>query len=105
MKDKASYSASIVFSMVALILLIVNVYLTVAVRAKQTDLGERQAEIASGQTLSQLNQSVVRALAEASVKHNDAHVRDLLASQGITMKTEPTATAVPPVPKAPVEKK
>ncbi len=97
MKEKASYSASIIFSMVALILLIVNIYLTVVVRNNQSDLGERQAQIAGGQTLSQLNQNLVRAMAESSVKHNDAALRELLASQGITMKTEPA--------KAPAEKK
>jgi len=98
MKDKASYSASIIFSMVAIILLLVNIYLTVSVRASQADLGERQAQIAGGQTLSQLNQSLVRAMAESSVKHNDSALRELLASQGITMKTEPAT-------KAPAEKK
>jgi predicted Zn-dependent protease len=96
MKEKLPYWASILFSTVALVLLFVNIAITNANRALQIDVAQRQNTIVGGQQLAQVNQGLVQALAEAAFKNNDTQMRDLLATQGITLKNEPaTAPATP----------
>jgi hypothetical protein len=89
MDEKLSYWASVIFSAIALVLVIVNISISNINRAAQTDVAQRQATISGGQTLSQLNQNLVQALAEAAFKNNNLQLRDLLATQGITVKSEP----------------
>lgn len=93
MDDKASYWASVGLSALALLLLVTNVALVNSNRNLQTELGQRQNVINSGINLSQLNQGLVQALADASVKNDDKEIRDMLAAQGITIKSkgEPAA--------------
>ncbi len=90
MKEKLAYQASVFFSVVAVVLLVVNVSLANVNRSKQNDIAKRQNDITSGQTLAQLNQGLVRAIADQSIKNNDSQLRDLLTSQGITLKNETT---------------
>ena len=54
--------------------------------------------ISSGANLSQLNQSLVQALADAAVRDNDADIRALLAAQGITVKENAAAKPVAAAP-------
>lgn len=100
MTDKIPYSASVLFSAVAIVLLVVNISLANENRAKQLDVAQRQSTITNGQALAQLNQGLVQAMAEASLKNNDLQLRDLLTAQGITLKNEAAATA----PAAPATK-
>jgi predicted Zn-dependent protease len=86
MDEKLTYWGSVIFSALALVLIVVNISLSNANRALQADVSQRQATINGGQALSQLNQSLVQALAEASVKDNNTQLRDLLSTQGITLK-------------------
>jgi hypothetical protein len=95
MKYKLPYYASVLFSVVAIVLLVVNISLANANRAKQADLSQRQATITSGQSLAQLNQGLVQAMAEASLKNNDLQLRDLLTAQGISLKSDAAAAAKP----------
>ena len=88
MNQKLPYGASVLFSVIAIVLLVVNVYITTVVRTKQADLAQRQTTIANGQALAQLNQNLVRAMAESSIKNSDTQMRDLLTAQGITIKSE-----------------
>jgi hypothetical protein len=92
MKEKLAYQASVFFSVVAVVLLVVNISLANINRAKQNDVAQRQSTIASGQTLAQLNQGLVRAIADQSIKNNDSQLRDLLTSQGISLKNDTTKT-------------
>ena len=56
-------------------------------RHLQDEVNQRQAAIQRGMTLSQVNQGLVQAMAEAVARDNDTGMRDLLASQGITIKS------------------
>jgi len=86
MGEKLAYKIATFFSAIALILLITNIVLALGNRSLQAEVSARQATLNSGQGYSQLNQSLVQALAEASVKSGDSQIRGLLASQGITVK-------------------
>ena len=107
MKEKLPYWASVILSAFALVLLVVNITVANANRAKQQELAQGQSKIASGQTLAQLNQGLVQAIAEASLKNNDLQLRDLLTMQGITLKAEqaPKAPESAPAPAAKSDKK
>ncbi len=91
MDDKAAYWASVGLSALALLLLITNVALVNSNRNLQTEASQRQNTINNAVNLSQLNSSLVQALADASIKDNDKDIRDLLASQGITIKPKAEA--------------
>ena len=97
MKEKLPYWASVLLSTVAIVLLVVNISLANANRTKQVELSQRQTTITEGQSLAQFNQGLVQALAETSLKNSDLQVRDLLTSQGITLKSEqaPASDAKP----------
>ena len=60
-------------------------------RTAQDTIAKNQASINKGLSLSQLNQNLVQALAEASTKEDGAPIKELLAAQGITLKTPPAA--------------
>ena len=90
MNEKLPYWVSVGFSALALVLLIVNVSLLNVNRTIQLDVTQRQSTISGGQALSQVNQGLVQAMAEAAVKNNNIQMRDLLTAQGITLKNEPT---------------
>lgn len=85
MNEKILYWASVGFSALALILLSGNVAMINANRAQQNEFTSRQSTINGGTTLSQINQSLVQALAQASVDNDDKDIRQLLTAQGITV--------------------
>jgi len=91
MKEKIAYQAAVLFSVVAVVLLVVNISLANSNRAKQVELGERQTTIAQGQTLSQLNQALVKQIADTSIRNDDSQLHELLTSQGITLKGDAAA--------------
>jgi hypothetical protein len=86
MDDKASYWASVGLSAVALLVLVTNVALVSSNRNLQFEVNQRQVALNNANSLSQLNTSLVQALAETSIKNDDKAIRDLLSSQGITIK-------------------
>ena len=93
MNEKLPYCGAVLFSSIALVLLVINVSLATVNRAAQMEINQRQATIATGQQLSQLNQGLVQMMAEAALKNNNTQMRDLLTSQGFTLKNEPASTA------------
>ena len=108
MSEKIAYWASVTFGALALILLIVNISVANINRAQQNDVAARQNTISGGQALSQLNQGLVQALAETSVKNDDSQIRELLTSQGISVKNNngtPVAAAAKTAPAADKTKK
>ena len=91
MDEKLTYWGSVILSALSLVLIVVNISLSNANRTLQADVAQRQQAVTSGQTLSQLNQGLVQAMAEAAYKNNNTQLRDLLATQGITLKTDAAA--------------
>jgi hypothetical protein len=85
MNEKVLYMASAGLTALALLFLVVNVLLIGSNRSMQQNVMARQATINNGTTLSQLNQNLVQALAQASVKNDDQEIRSLLKEQGITI--------------------
>ena len=79
----------------AIALIVADLSLSTSNRALQADVSQRQATIAEGQSLSQLNQELVQTMAEAVVKNNNLELRDLLSAQGITLKSESAAAPAP----------
>lgn len=86
MGGKITYWASVILGFVALGLLVADVSIINSNRKLQEEVNARQTEINKGLTLSQINQGLVQALAEAVIAHNDGSIRELLAAQGITVK-------------------
>lgn len=99
MTEKIMYWASVVFSVVALLLFVANTSLINKNRELQAVANDRQARINSASSLTQLNQNLAQALAELSVKNDDKDIRKLLESQGITV-TNPADKAKGAAPAA-----
>jgi hypothetical protein len=104
MDEKITYWASVAFSALALILLVLNVSFVNGNRSMQEEVSQRQATINRGPTLNQVNQGIVQALANAAVKEGDTQARDLLAAQGITIKSDASSDAAA-APKSAAERK
>ena len=96
MDEKITFWASAVFGALALVTLVLNVSFVNGNRTLQDEVNQRQALINRGATYSQVNQSLVQALAGAAVKDGDTQARDLLAAQGITVKNQADAAAAEP---------
>ena len=86
MADKVMYWMSVIFCVLALLLLIANTTLVNGNRTLQEEVTTRQSTINAATNLSQLNQNLAQALAELAVTKEDEGIRELLASQGITVK-------------------
>jgi hypothetical protein len=93
MNDKVFYWGSVVLGSLAVLLLVANVCLIDGNRSLQAEIGRRQGLIGNSVNLSNLNQSLVQALAQIAVDDNDQDVRELLAGQGITIKKKADAPA------------
>ena len=98
MNVKLSYWVSVVFGALSLILVVVNISLASSNRSMQSDLSQRASALTAGNSFNQLNQGLVQALAEAAVKNNDQQARELLSSQGITLKSEAENAAAAAAP-------
>lgn len=70
-----------------------NAVLAGAVRAKQADTQTRQAFIAESVQLSRLNQELIQTLANLAASTDDAAIKALLASQGISYSVRGDAAA------------
>jgi hypothetical protein len=86
MTDKVMYWMSVLFSVVSLLLIITGMAMISGNRSLQTEINQRQMSIDTAARLTQLNQNLAQALAEASIKNEDKDIRDLLSSQGISVK-------------------
>jgi hypothetical protein len=98
MNDKVLYWGAMVLSALALVLLVANVCVINGNRSLQVQISQNGAAINNSQNLSQLNQALVQALAQASVENDDSNIRDLLSSQGITIKPKAAADKSAPAP-------
>ena len=68
-----------------LLLVIVNAVLFLGNRSGQIEVNSRQQYIQQSIQLEGLYREIVKALADLSIKNNDKQIRDMLASQGITV--------------------
>ena len=93
MIERTLYWTTVFSSLLALLLLIGNTVLLSGNRAIQDQLVQRQTLINEANTLAPLNKELAQALAEVAVKNNNAEVRALLATQGITL-TKPAEQPV-----------
>lgn len=73
---------------VALILAISNIVLFNGNRSAQNEYSLRAQYIQQSLQLEPVYQGLIRSLAELSARQNDAQLRDLLASQGITFNAK-----------------
>jgi predicted Holliday junction resolvase-like endonuclease len=74
---------STIFSCLLLLLVLVNILLAFGNQSLQSEVGERQQEIAHGMQLEALQRQVVTVLAEMAVKTNDAQLKELLTASGV----------------------
>ena len=86
MIDKIVYWATVLDSFLGLALLVANLSLIGGNQRLQAEAAQRQAVIATATNLTPLNQNLAQALAEVSVKYDDGDIRDLLATQGISIR-------------------
>jgi len=84
--QRLSYSVSVLLSIVALVLLAVNLSLVSGNRAKQNDINQRQGSIASAQPIIQVHRAVVGMMAEAAIRSSDSQMRSLLSAEGISIQ-------------------
>src|SRR5262245_22818839 len=99
MSDKVLYNGAMIFSLLALLLVVTNVCLIKSNRNLEVELSQRQAAINNSGAQGQLNSALVQALAQASVNNDDKEARDLLSSQGISVKSKAAAAAAAPAEK------
>lgn len=76
---------------VLLVVVIINIFLFVHNRRLQGEVNNRQLYINQSLQLEQLNREIVTALANLAAKNNDADIKQLLATHGITFSlNQPT---------------
>ncbi|HXX12111.1 MAG TPA: hypothetical protein VEK05_11410 [Burkholderiales bacterium] len=68
-----------------LLLVVVNAVLFLGNRSTQTEVNSRQQYVQQSIQLEGLYREIVRALADLSIKNDDKQIRDMLASQGISV--------------------
>lgn len=100
--QKIPCPTSLVLSVIALVLLFVNISLVAMNRSTQAKIGQQQSDLAAGQPIVQLHQALVRMMADATVKSNDSQMKELLESQGISLKKEANQAPAPAPAPAPV---
>lgn len=84
MLNKSQFFLLSALGVAALILAVINIVLFTGNRGVQNEFATRAQYIQQTQQLEPLYQSLIRSLAELSAQQNDAQLRELLASQGIT---------------------
>jgi len=77
-------------------LIVANATLILVNRSTQTEIQGRAQFIQQSAQLEVLYREIVKALADLSVKNQDADLRGLLAAHGITVKVNPGAPAPSP---------
>ena len=80
----------LVGSVLFLLLIVLNIGLFLSNRALQEQVGERAQYVQQSLQLEKIYQPLVRALANLAANRNDAQIRNLLSSQGISFTTAPS---------------
>ena len=74
-----------VWSVLVLILVLLNILIGLGNQSVQAEVSERQQEIAQTIQLEALNRQLVTVLASMAVKTNDAQLKKLLADSGVNV--------------------
>ncbi len=82
-----------VLAIIALILAIVMTVVGAQNRGLQDKLAAGRVDLAKAQTFATLDNSLVQLLAKTAAEKDDASLKDLLASNGVTFKVEPSSTS------------
>jgi len=99
MLTKGAFWTLVVLGLASLVLAGLNMTLFSQNRLAQADMQARAQYIQQSIQLEPLYREMVKALAEMSMRNNDAQLRDLLAKRGITLSAPPGAPAAqPPMP-------
>jgi predicted PurR-regulated permease PerM len=84
-----------VLGAIALLLVLANIGLSLNNQQAQAEVNARQQYINQTVEISRLNAQIVQALANLSVQNNDASIRNLLESQGISINFQPEGPSEP----------
>ena len=79
------------WSVLVLILVLVNILIGLGNQSVQAEVTERQQEIAQTIQLEALNRQLVTVLASMAVKTNDAQLKKLLADSGVNVGNDAAA--------------
>ena len=77
------------WSALILLVVVVNILIAVGNQSIQSELSERQQEIAQTIQLESLNRQLVAVLANMAVKTNDEQLKKLLTDSGVNLGSEP----------------
>jgi hypothetical protein len=77
------------WSVLILLLVIVNILIALGNQSIQAEMAERQQEIAQTIQLETLNRQLVTVLANMAIKTNDEQLKKLLAETGINLDAAP----------------
>lgn len=84
------------WSALILLVVVINILITVGNQSIQSEVSERQQEIAQTIQLEALNRQLVTVLANMALKTNDEQLKKLLAESGVNLGNAPEN---PPVKK------
>lgn len=84
-----------VLGAIALLLVLANIGLSLNSQQAQAEVNARQQYINQTVEVSRLNTQIVQALANLAVQNNDASIRNLLESQGISINFQPDGQSEP----------
>ena len=91
MLSRSQYLVASTLAGLALALTIVNAFLGGGVRDQQREVSQRAAFIQQAAQLEPLLQGIARGIAELATRSNDADLKRLLESQGISVTAAPKA--------------
>lgn len=98
------YWALVGMSAIALVLVVVNLILGQSIRSVQAEVNQRQQFINQSIRLNQINQELIRLIAQTAIKDNDSKLHDVLTRNGITVNVSAPppdgAAAAPTAPAA-----
>jgi predicted Holliday junction resolvase-like endonuclease len=80
-----------VWSVLVLVMVLVNILIGLGNQSVQAEVTERQQEIAQTIQLEALNRQLVTVLASMAVKTNDAQLKKLLADSGVNVGNDAAA--------------
>lgn len=100
MRDKVLFWSSLLLCGLSFIIFFANIAIINGNRENQRIINERLNFINNMQNLSNLNQSLAQTLADISTKEKDLDLKDMLASQGISVNEAAQANAAASAPKA-----
>ena len=96
MLRRSEYLALLGLAILIVVLVIASVSMILRNRSVQTEIQRNAQFIQQTAQLEVLYREIVKALADLSVKNQDAELRDLLSSHGITVTVNPTPDPVTP---------